>query len=138
MTFSSCQDDLLPSRRSSWQTYVLFSIEPFTHCAYLNPWELQVLDNFFNATLTFRRDSDIVLPYGTVRRLTLGNLTHHLQSYPDQQEAAALQHHLDRKTGLCLWRASHCWTDSDRETLVQQISRHITVTALGSCAGMVR
>ena len=128
---------LLPSRRSPRQTYILFSIEPFSHCAYLNPWELQVLDNFFNATLSFRRDSDIVLPYGAVRRVTRGDLNNHLQSYPDQEEAAGLQHHLDQKTGLCLWRASHCWTDSERETLVQEISQYITVTALGRCEGMV-
>lgn len=48
------KDVLLPERRSASQRYILFSIESFSHCAYLNPWEMEVLDNFFNATFTFR------------------------------------------------------------------------------------
>ena len=133
------QKMFLPSRRSPAQRYILFSIETFSHCGYLNPWELRVLDNFFNATFTFRRDSDIFLPYGGVRRVSRGDVTAHLRSFPGPEQAAALLPLLAEKTGgLCLWRASHCWTDSRRETFVQQISRHINVTAVGKCAEQVR
>ena len=44
----------VPSVRSADQRYILFSLEPASHCAYLTPWEEQVLINFFNDTFTFR------------------------------------------------------------------------------------
>ena len=44
----------VPRVRSKDQRYILFSIEPASHCAYLTPWEEQVLTNFFNDTFTFR------------------------------------------------------------------------------------
>ena len=47
--------------------YILFSIEPLYHCAYLTDWEYTVLDGYFNTTFTFRQDSDIFLPYARVR-----------------------------------------------------------------------
>ena len=47
--------------------YILFSIEPLYHCAYLTDWEYKVLEEYFNTTFTFRQDSDIFLPYGRVR-----------------------------------------------------------------------
>ena len=44
----------IPKVRSRDQRYILFSLEPASHCAYLTPWEEQVLSNFFNDTFTFR------------------------------------------------------------------------------------
>ena len=44
----------IPEVRSLDQRYILFSLEPASHCAYLTPWEEQVLSNFFNDTFTFR------------------------------------------------------------------------------------
>ena len=44
----------IPRVRSRDQRYILFSLEPASHCAYLTPWEEQVLSNFFNDTFTFR------------------------------------------------------------------------------------
>ena len=80
-------------------------------------------------------DSDIVIPYGGVKRLTnTGDLSGNLRSFPSAEQMVSLQHHLAGKTGACLWRASHCWTDSNREDLVQQISSYINVTIIGKCA----
>ena len=72
-----------------------------------------------------RSDSDIVLPYGGLRRLT---------NSPSTEEVERLQDQLAGKTGACLWRASHCWTDSNREELVRNISAFIPVTTIGKCA----
>ena len=44
----------IPKLRSLHQRYILFSLEPASHCAYLTPWEEKVLANFFNDTFTFR------------------------------------------------------------------------------------
>ena len=76
-----------------------------------------------------RSDSDIVLPYGGLTRLP---------SSSSGEERPGLPHLLAGKTGACLWRASHCWTDSAREDLVQQISRYLPVTIIGKCANQVR
>ena len=72
-----------------------------------------------------RSDSDIILPYGGVRRRT---------NSPSTEEVERLQDQLAGKTGACLWRASHCWTDSNREELVRNISAFIPVTTIGKCA----
>ena len=48
------KDVSVPVERSPLQKYIMFSIESFSHCAYLNPWEEKVLENFFNSTFTFR------------------------------------------------------------------------------------
>ena len=70
-----------------------------------------------------------------MRRLTnTGDLNSHLKSFPSAKERLDLQDKLTRKTGACLWRASHCWTDGNREELVQQISNYINVTIIGKCA----
>ena len=53
------------------------------------------------------------------------------------KEAATLRPVLEQKTGCCLWRASHCWTDSDRERLVQEISQYVNVTVQGKCKDQV-
>ena len=46
--------------------YILFTIEPLYHCAYLTDWEYQVLEGYFNTTFSFREDADIFLPFGRV------------------------------------------------------------------------
>ena len=61
-----------------------------------------------------------------------------LRSFPSAEEMKVIQPRLAGKTGACLWRASHCWTDSNREELVQQISSYIPVTIIGKCGDKVR
>ena len=46
--------------------YIIFTIEPLYHCAYLTDWEYQVLEGFFNTTFSFREDADIFIPFGRV------------------------------------------------------------------------
>ena len=46
--------------------YILFTIEPLYHCAYLTDWEYEVLEGFFNTTFSFREDADIFIPMGRV------------------------------------------------------------------------
>jgi len=123
----------VPRVRSKDQRYILFSIEPASHCAYLTPWEEQVLSNFFNETFTFRRDSSISCPYGRVSRLP--SETTESQSLEELKKAASFE----RKSfsRAVLWIASHCWTDSRREEYVKQLSKFIPVTVVGKCAKVV-
>ena len=58
----------LPTKRSPHQRYVYWTIEaPGLH-SYVGKW--QELPDFFNWTMTYRWDSDIVVPYGYTRYLT--------------------------------------------------------------------
>ena len=138
-------DVAVPPVRSSHQHYLLFSIESFSHCAYLTPWEETVLAGFFNFTFSFRKDADIYAPYGTV---TSSNevMDHDMvaklrQTYErlkiqEQEERAGLD--LGSKVHPALWIASHCWTDSGREQYVGDLAQHMDVRVLGVCAQVAR
>lgn len=52
--FGAAPPVTFPTLRAARQRYILFSLEPASHCAYLTPWEETVLANFFNDTFTFR------------------------------------------------------------------------------------
>ena len=56
--FGSAPPVTFPTLRAPRQRYILFSLEPASHCAYLTPWEETVLSNFFNDTFTFRCSLD--------------------------------------------------------------------------------
>jgi len=58
----------VPGKRSPHQRYVFWTIEPPGLFSYLKLWDDSA--NFFNWTLTYRWDSDIISPYGFTRRKT--------------------------------------------------------------------
>ena len=131
----------VPPVRSPHQRYILFSNEPFSHCAYLTPWEETVLAGFFNSTFSFRKDADIYAPYGTVTtnhdamdHAMVARLRreHSRLAVGEQEERAGLD--LGGKVHPALWMASHCWTDSRREQYVKQLARHVDVRVVGGCA----
>jgi len=123
----------IPKLRSLHQRYILFSLEPASHCAYLTPWEEKVLANFFNDTFTFRTDSSISCPYGRVIRLP--SKTTGSQNIKELAQAAFLER--KDRTRSVLWIASHCWTDSKREVFVKQLNNFIPVTVVGKCAKLL-
>lgn len=131
------KDVSIPLERSPLQKYIMFSIEPFSHCAYLNPWEEKVLTNFFNSTFTFRKDSDIYTPYG---RILENNVGQNLQqselqlNFPKTELYSQLRKNLSRKAESALWLASHCWTDSRREDYVKELDKHLNISVIGACA----
>jgi len=131
------KDVSIPVERSPLQKYIMFSIEPFSHCAYLNSWEEKVLENFFNSTFTFRKDSDISTPYGRILEKNIGQnvgATELQAGFPKTELYSELSSNLSSKTGSVLWLASHCWTDSRREDYVKELDKHLTVSVIGSCA----
>eukprot|EP00092_Neocalanus_flemingeri_P102044 GFUD01130498.1.p1 GENE.GFUD01130498.1~~GFUD01130498.1.p1 ORF type:complete len:419 (+),score=81.45 GFUD01130498.1:117-1373(+) len=131
------RDVHLPIERSPLQKYIMFSIEPFSHCAYLNPWEEKVLTNFFNTTFSFRKDSDIYVPYG---RILEQDNSSNLQVSQLQEEYlhsslySELKLKLSQKVDTALWLASHCWTDSGREGYVKELNEHLNISVIGGCA----
>jgi len=58
----------VPAKRSPHQRYIFWTIEPPGLRSYLKLWDDSA--NFFNWTMTYRWDSDIINPYGFTRRKT--------------------------------------------------------------------
>lgn len=107
--------------------------------------------NYFNWTMTYRRDSDIFLRdyYGSVVPKTFTNdsnfkpskgirVNHNWITAPGEPatqadlafDYAAL---IKRKTKMVAWFAGHCTTPIRREEYVRQLSQYVTVDIYGAC-----
>eukprot|EP00090_Calanus_glacialis_P015520 TRINITY_DN24506_c0_g1_i1.p1 TRINITY_DN24506_c0_g1~~TRINITY_DN24506_c0_g1_i1.p1 ORF type:complete len:300 (-),score=57.38 TRINITY_DN24506_c0_g1_i1:824-1723(-) len=131
------KDVPIPMERSTHQKYIMFSLEPASHCAYLNPWEEKVLKNFFNTTFSFRKDSDIYTPYGRIvehydnTNLEVSQLQ---KEYLQSPLFSELKKKLSAKVDNVLWLGSHCETDSNREDYIKELDKHFDITIIGACA----
>ena len=123
-TWQLFQHDMrLPGRRSAFQRYVLFSIEPAAGCGGLSGWEYGALAGYFNSTASYRRDADVPVPYGRLERRRPGG----------SGEAEGL---LGGKSRSVLFVTSHCVTDSDREGAARRLNRTVAVDFRGACAAV--
>ena len=100
--------------------------------------------NFFNRTMTYRRDSDILLlhPYGCIKCNNTSpsstcrgfprtnNSTQNALSYSSGNK---FQIDLSQKNRTIAWFVSNCRTSSQRELLVRNLSLHIPVDIYGPC-----
>ncbi|XP_023326749.1 alpha-(1,3)-fucosyltransferase C [Eurytemora carolleeae] len=113
--------DDLPAKRFPSQQYVFLSLES---PSYKEKIVYKQWNQFFNLTMTYRLDSDVPMPYGTVVKTTSRNKT-----------AFGLEI-LEEKTGLAAWFVSHCNTVSQRELVVKKLMKHLpdnSVHIYGSC-----
>ncbi|KAK2157689.1 hypothetical protein LSH36_186g00005 [Paralvinella palmiformis] len=83
---------------------------------------LRAFNDVMNLTMTYRADSDIVLPYGYVFRNA---------SYP----AGNRRHRVDplRKRRSIAWPVSHCETESKREGYARELAKYIDLDVYGDC-----
>ena len=58
----------LPRKRDPRQLYVHWSLESPVHSFY-DLTDLKYLQNFFNLSMTYRLDSDISVPYGSIKQV---------------------------------------------------------------------
>lgn len=106
-----------PHRRPE-QRYIFASPEP----PVLFAEQINKFNNYFNWTMSYRRDSDIPYLYGDVqRRSSLSTVN---------QKADDAVH---GKTKLVAWFVSHCFTQSRREAYIEQLRQHVTVDVYGNC-----
>lgn len=115
----------LPVYRFPHQNFVFFDVEspmsansPVYRSRYTRY-------NFFNRTMTYRRDSDIVQLnlYGKVRP-KISSKNQYIKSI------------IKKKTKLVAWFASHCETPIQREEYVRQLNQFIPVDIYGKCGNM--
>lgn len=106
----------VPSERSNHQKYILmFSEAP----AYICP-DLKQFDSYFNWTMSYRFDSDIVRRHGYIIK-TETNYTLPTQAF------------IKGKKQMAAWFVSNCKTPGHRENLVKELQKHLKVDVYGSC-----
>lgn len=124
----------LPQNRSSHQRYVFWSIESAA-------WRFVNTDpmaNFFNWTMTYRWDSDIVNPYGHIT--PTGNVPLHpsadqMKHYLASQDKTV--NYAEGKTKMAAWFVSNCASHSGRMEMVNTLKKYIDVDVYGECGTMV-
>ena len=112
------------SRRPA-QQYVFVNEEPPTLDSRVN---LRHLDNFFNMTITYRKDSDIQWPYGLIET--------HLPTKNTSSQSnggSTVKNYAHGKTKLVAWFVSNCNSHSMREKYVENLKKYIEVAVYGKC-----
>lgn len=117
----SSQSSGLPSKRNVNQKYVFFSLES----PYNTHFDPLVSNDFYNWTMTYRKDSDIHYPYKLVQEI-LGNY-----SVPDIEE-------IRKKTKMIAWFVSNCATlgSKRRMKFAMELNKYIPVDIYGSCGNL--
>ena len=143
------QDLPAPSWRRPHQHYVFVLYESPANTD-LNMLRLY-FPNFFNRTMTYRLDSDIVElhPYGRIKCKDLPSTT--CRDFPLAHTSIQItteRHHettvnnidakidLSKKNRTIAWFVSNCQTDSKRELLVNNLMLHIRVDIYGPCSNL--
>ena len=107
----------LPPVHPAQQYWFLFNYEPLLG----TPSFLHVLPgNVFNFSISFNRDSEIYMPYGSCYPRTKVKY-----SLPDGFPS--------EKSGLVVWHASRCTDQSRRLKYIQALQNHTTVDIFGLC-----
>lgn len=109
----------IPRNRTPNQKWIFFTLEspPYSHFQGFN-----FMDNMFNWTMTYRRDSDIFIPYGRI-----------IPKDARTENATDLHLMWKKKTKMTAWMVSHCSTDGNREKYITQLKKFIDVDTYGSC-----
>lgn len=125
----------LPKTRSARQRYIVWSVESAAWRIFV---DTRPMAGFFNWTMTYRWDSDIVNPYGYIR--PNGSVPLH----PDRDEmrrmlsqAASGTNHAANKTKMAAWFVSNCYSLSGRNEFVEQLKKYVPVDVYGKCGTMV-
>ena len=106
-----------PKKRLPHQRYVFFLLEHPYH-----QWnDLRGFSGFFNLTMTYRRDSDIFMPYGKIETL----------SQSETDSPVVVPH--KKSMSLVAWFVSNCQSHSKREEYVKELQKYIPVDVYGQC-----
>ena len=120
IVFHGPQIDDLPDVREARHIYVYVQKEPWMD---MSERLMGSYNDVMNVTMTYRRDSDIVLPYATVEKME------------NETNLNTRIVHVDPKSKpkSVVWVVSHCETDSKRELYVNELNKYIDVDIYGKC-----
>lgn len=134
------QEEDLPTYRFPNQRFIFLLFETLPGAAFLPCFSRR---NYFNWTMSHRRDSDIYVgkPYGALRRLSSSKLIKQwppkLKNGQRSPKPAALMNQkypqLANRTKLVAWFNSHCPTHSKREDYIKKLTEFVPVDIYGKC-----
>ena len=117
MLFHPASLSSFPLYRDQRQIYVFFLQEA-------PPYRWNNLNYEYNLTMTYRRDSDIPIPYAEVYKK------------PAPESFYELKFPFANRTRNVAWVVSQCDTPGKRERYVEQLKRYIDVDVYGACGNM--
>ncbi|XP_046827911.1 alpha-(1,3)-fucosyltransferase C-like [Vespa crabro] len=132
----------LPKKRNIKQRYVFVNLESPEN----RPITNGLFENYFNDTMTYRLDSDIVWPYGLVRDLKTNkivapsiDIVWDFPNNDDKNNKLSSVYHLKDNTTIAnkkkeiAWLVSNCPAKSGRLEYVKELSKYISVDIYGLC-----
>ncbi|KAF7635381.1 Glyco_tran_10_N domain-containing protein [Meloidogyne graminicola] len=124
--------DPLPKYRTPEQLYTFFVLESPPHT-----WGMgrDVSPDFFNITMTYRSDSDVLLPYDMFESYSEEDLKNGFISSEDVWTEEEIDRKIGNKTSLTLQFVSNCNTHSRREKYIEELKKYTEITQMGSCSG---
>jgi alpha-1,3-fucosyltransferase len=127
----------VPHRRSLHQRYVFWSWEAPVWRIYGD--DTSAMANFFNWTMTYRWDSDMIHPYGYIT--PTGDVP--LHPTPDQMKKLFLLsddikvNYAQGKTKMAAWFVSHCNSQMSRRIeMIKKLQNYIQVDVYGACGNL--
>ena len=116
-------------KRCGHQRYVLLSQEsPSTIYVHMD-----IFVNYFNWSMSYRHDADIILRYGRVKPVKKAPISQSQIEQLIKETHGWSKDFLANKSKTVVWMASHCHTDAMRETYVHELSKYIDVDVYGAC-----
>ncbi|XP_050052502.2 alpha-(1,3)-fucosyltransferase C-like [Dermacentor andersoni] len=110
----------LPPKRFSWQKWVFFLMESPPHTGFR---DFHLTHGMFNWTMTYRRDSDVYVPYGRVIPRDSFNTN-------TKRDLKAIW---KSKKKTAVWMVSNCHTPGGREHFVAELKKYMDVDLYGAC-----
>lgn len=142
----------LPLTRSPEQLYIFLYYEALVTERYRLSVFNHPLPNFFNWTMTYRRDSDVHSshPYGMIRRKSTSHspnvLPEALSSETSSPDPGVLLRLTDpnrrdypanaNKTKLVAWFTSNCITPGGREVFFRWMADYVPIDIYGACGNL--
>lgn len=130
-------DDLPPPQWRRPHQHFIFVLQESPIYTKFYKFQLPLFNNYFNRTITYRRDSDIPITYG---RLQCVIPSPSCADFPRNDVitdtlniSAPIKIDLTLKNRTVAWFVSNCQTNSQRELLVRKLSRYIPVDIYGGC-----
>lgn len=121
-----------PAKRSPHQRYVYWNLEAPGWLSHYNQWER--LSEFFNWTMTYRHDSDIVHPYGWIVPVRPDVIPLRPNATQLQRLLAETKrnqiNHAKRKTKKVAWFVSNCASHDGRNEYVDRLKRYNILSRL--------
>nr|XP_037286029.1 alpha-(1,3)-fucosyltransferase C-like [Rhipicephalus microplus] len=110
-----------PTQRLDWQKWIFYLMEAPPNTKF---HDFHLVNDTFNWTMSYRKDSDVYVPYG---RIILRNATSATAKTRDMRTI------WKSKKKTAVWIVSNCQTESKREVFVRELRRYMDVDVYGSC-----